>query len=201
MKKKFDIKKNKYLMALAGTWVGCILFIGAGYGILHLPKKEVLAQVQRQYAESKEQLEIAQMATEPATCQKIEQRCEETIQSIRQYSVPQNNVTGVVFEIGKIANELGLAEFSSKNQKMQGFPTIEKDSTVTEAWLEVEFKGTFQRFIQFVNQLEQGTPVVFIENIVIRRDENSQSNNDVKMKLSFLTTEGKTDSVASANPR
>ena len=201
MKKKFDIKKNKYLMSLAGTWAGCILFIGAGYGLLHLPKKEVLAQVQRQYTESKEQLETAQMATDPAICQKSKQRCEETTQSIGRYSVPQENVMGVVFEIGKIANELALSEFSSKNQKTQGYPTVGKDAVVTEAWLEVEFKGTFQRFVQFVNRLEQGTPVVFIENVEIRRDENSQNKNDVKMQLSILTTEDKPHSVASANPR
>ncbi len=201
MKKKFDIRKNKYLMSLAGTWAGCILVIAAGYYMLHVPKKEVLAQVRRQYTESKEQLEIAQMATEPAICEKVKKQCEEATQSISRFSVHQDNVTSVVFEIGKIANELGLSQFSSKNQRAQSYPTVGKDSTITEAWLEVEFDSSFLRFVQFINRLEQGTPVVFIEDIVIRRDENSQNSNQVKMQLSFLTTEDKARSVASANPR
>ncbi len=201
MKTLSDIKGNKYLMSLIGTWAGCILLIGAGYYLLHMPKKDVLMQVGRQYSESKELLETAQMATRDDICQKIKQSSEETAQKITNFSVSQDDITGLVFEIGKIANELGLAEFSSKNQREQSYPTVGKDSMVTEAWLEVEFKSSFCQFAQFVNRLERGAPAVFVEKTFIRRDESGMQKHDVKLWLSFLTTKEGYGSVAIANPR
>ena len=201
MKTKVDIKHNKYKIYLTGTWVGCILLIGAGYFVFHLPKKGQLVQVQRQYTESQDQLTIANKATQDDIRQQAEQCFEDTANMINKYSVPQDNITGVVFEIGKIANELGLSEFSSKNQKAQNLSTLGDSKVVSEAWLEVEFESSFLKFAQFVNRLEQETPVVFIEKIVVRRNENSQKNSDVKMELSFLTTESKVNSVAVTNPQ
>ena len=198
---KVDIKHNKYKICLIGIWVGCVLLIGAGYFVFHLPKKSQLVQIQRQYTESQDQLTIANKATRDDVRQQAEQNFEDTANMINRYSIPCDNVTGVVFEIGKIANELGLSEFSSKNQKAQSLSTLGDSKVVSEAWLEVEFESSFLKFVQFVNRLEQETPVVFVEKITIRRNEGVQTNSDVKMELSFLTTENKVDSVAVANPQ
>ena len=198
---KIDIKNNKYQSYLIGTWVGCFLLIGAGYFFLHVPKKSQLVRVQQQYTESNDQFTIANKATRDDIRQEMNRCFEDTANMINRFSVPQDNITGVVFGIGKIANELGLSEFSSKNQKAQSLSTLGDSEDVSEAWLEVEFESSFLKFAQFVNRLEQETPVVFIEKVVLRRNENGQKNNDVKMELSFLTTESKINSVAVANPQ
>jgi len=200
LKMKINMKHNKYKICLIGTWIGCALLMGAGYLIFQMPKKGQLIQVQRQYNESRDQLTIADRATDNEVLQKAKQSFEDTAEKINNYSIPRDNITGIVFEIGKIAGDLGLSGFSSKNQKNQNLSTLADSKIVTEAWLEVEFESSFLQFVQFVNRLEQETPVVFVEEVTIRRNEKDH-NNDVKMELSFLTTENEIDSVAVAAPQ
>lgn len=197
---KIDIKNNKYQRYLVSIWVGCFLLIGAGYFIFHLPKKGQLIQVQRQYTESQDQLTIANKAGRDDIRQQMKQSFEETANMISRFSVPRDNITGLVFEIGKIANELGLSQFSSKNQRNQSVSTLGDSEVVSEAWLEVEFQSSFLKLTQFVNRLEQETPVVFIEKVTLQRDDSGHNKNKVKLELSFLATEGKNNSVAITTP-
>lgn len=202
MKKKRDIKISKYTTFLVGTWVGCLLLLGAGYLFFHLPQKEIMGQVRRQFTESNERREIAEMASQDGVRQKIQQRYEEVDHKINCFSVSKDNMTSLVFEIGKMAGELGLSEFSSKNLNSRNVSTVKKSQIVTEQWLAIEFNASFEQFAQFVNRLEKSTPVVFVEKMMIRRADKGQKKHEVKMELSFLATnEKKPHSVAMSNPR
>lgn len=195
MKKK--LKMTKYTVWLAIVWCACFLLIGAGYLLFQVPKQASLAQIERQYNESREARELAEMAAKDTVLQKARQRLEEMQQTISALSLPEDNVTGFVFEIGKIAGELKLSDFSSKNMKNQTVSTVEKSKHVTEAWLEVEFKGSFEQIAQFVNRLEQSCPAVYVEDLVINRDEVQHKYHEVTMELSFLaTTDPKKRAVA-----
>ncbi|MBL7214929.1 MAG: hypothetical protein ISS71_04550 [Phycisphaerae bacterium] len=199
MKMKIDLKNSTYLVSLIAVWGGVFLVLIACYFIFDLPQKEMLAQVQRQHTESKDMLLLANKATRQDIQDQMKRHFEEVDETVRRFSVPQDNTTGVVFEIGKIANELGLSEFSSKNQRVRDLSTLGENQEVTEAWLKVEFKSSFLNFAQFVNHLESQTPTVFIEQITLRRNENDLREHDVKMELSFLVTQNQTDSVAMAD--
>ncbi|MHC4926810.1 MAG: hypothetical protein ACYTER_05690 [Planctomycetota bacterium] len=197
MKTKQKIKITKYTASLAIIWGACLLLIGVGYMFFQLPQQTTLAQIERQYDESRQAYELAETAGSESIRQKAQQQMEEVQQTIDALSLPEGNVTGLVFQIGKIADELELADFSSKHIKNQSVSTVEKSKHVNEAWLEVEFKGSFEQFAQFVNRLEQSTPAVYVEDLRIVRDNHEHKYHEVKIELSFLaTTNPKKRSVA-----
>ena len=202
MKNKKKIKITRYTAALVATWAGCLLLLAGGYLFFHLPQKEILAQAQRQYNESNQIRELADMASQDNVISKAQQRCEGLCDQIHRYSLPQKSITDLVFEIGKMAGEVGLSDFSSKNQNNRNVSTVTKSDIVTEGWLAVEFNATFEQFLRFVNRLETTEPVVFVETLMINRATNGQEKHEVKMELSFLATTGEDKySVATASPR
>lgn len=199
MNMKINIHNNKYLVSLITTWVLSTLVLAGCYYLFHLPKKEMLKQVRRQYDESNELAAIANKAVQQDTQEQIIQRCRTADQMIARFAVPQENTTGLVFEIGKVAGELGLSEFASKNPKAQYHSTLPKDTDVTEAWLELEFKTSFIKFAQYVNRLERQKPTVFIEKMALRKTDDNPREIEVRMELSFLVTQNKKSSVAMAD--
>ncbi len=202
MKNKKKIKITRYTAFLAATWAGCLLLLGGGYLFFHLPQKEILAQAERQFRESNEIREIADMASQDSVIQNAQQRCDEVCEQIHHYSLPEKSITNLVFEIGKMAGEIGLSDFSSKDHNNRNVSTVTKSDIVTEGWLAVEFKASFEQLLQFVNRLETAEPVVFVETLMVSRGTNGQKIHEVKMELSFLATTGEGNySVASAPPR
>ncbi len=186
MKKSHTKKITKFKLFLAVLWAACLLLLGAGILFFHLPQKEVLARIESQFNESRQQREVADLASRETVRQKAQQQLDEVQHQIQQYSLPTDDVTALVFEIGKKAAELGLSDFSSKQLDLQKLSTVEKSKHLTEAWLQVEFEASYEQFLQFVNRLEQSTPVVFVEDLVIRRADQGKAKHKVKMELSFL---------------
>lgn len=202
MNKKIDLKNNKCLLSLIVVWTISVALLTICYFVFHLPKSQALGKVLRQYQESREQRLLAEKAAQQDVRERLERRFTETEQIVRHFSVPQENMTGLVFEIGKIANELGLAEFSSKNQNMKNLSTLQENPEVTEAALKVEFRSSFLKFAQFVNRLERQNPAVFIERVTLRRNEENKREHTVTMELSFMVTkdqDGQNDAVAMAD--
>lgn len=196
---KSKIKLSRYTIATATVWAVSAVVLGGGYFLLHLPQKTELLQVNNQYAESQTALEQAQLAACDKTKSKQKQRSEEVSQLISSFSTQQDTVTELVFEIGRIANELRLSEFSSKNQKQKNYSTVGKSKLVSEIWLDVDFQATFAQFAQFVNRLECHSPVVFVEEVSFRRGSQDGKGHKASLQLSFLAeTRAKNKKVAVA---
>ncbi len=202
MKTKEDSKKNKYWIAVGAVWAAGLVLLGAGFFLLHQPRKDILENVRRQHAESNDLAMIARKAARSDVQEQLQQRLDETEQAVRQYSVPQDSTNGLVFEIGKIANELGLAEFSSKNQSVKKASATDKKGKekeeLTEAWLRVEFRASFLQFAQFINRLERQAPTVFVETMTLVRNDSDPARHDVRMELSFLVRQTQSPSIAFA---
>jgi hypothetical protein len=199
MKTKIDLKKKTYGLWLTAAWGAGFLVLAACYFMLHLPQKDKLAKVRRQYAESQEMVLIARKAAQPDVRDRLQQRFEDAGQAVRHFSVPQEKTTGLVFEIGKIANDVGLSAFSSKNQPIRDFSTLGESQQVTEASLKVEFASSFLKLAEFINRLERQTPAVFVEQMTLRRNEEGGAEHRVRMDLSFMVTHNQSQSVAAAN--
>ncbi len=197
--KKLDLKKNWYWLSVMGAWGLGFLIVVVCYYTLHLPQKEMLLQVRRQADESRDMLVIAQRATRQDMRQEAQQQLLETEEAVNHFSVPRLHTTALVFEIGKIANDLELSEFASKNQPFRDIPTIRDSETVSEDWLKLEFNASFPEFAQFINRLERQTPTVFVERLTLRRSEDDRLDHDVKMDLSFIVTQDKNNSLAMAD--
>ena len=184
------IKLNRYIIVTAAVWIFSVIALGGGYLLFGASQKSELVQLKNQCAESQTVLEQAQLAAQDQTKAKQKQQCEEIGQLISGFSTQQDAVTELVFEIGRIANELRLSGFSSKNQKQQNYSTVGKSKLVSEVWLNVDFQATFEQFAQFLNRLECHSPVVFVEEVSFRRGSQDAHNHTTSLQLSFLAETG-----------
>ena len=193
------IKLSRYTIVMAAIWAVSAVVLGGGYVLLYLPQQAELLQVTNQCNESQIALEQAQLAGQDQTRVKQQQQFEEVSQLISGFSTQEDSVTELVFEIGRIANELRLSEFSSEDQRQENYPTVGKSKLVSEVWLKVDFEATFEQFAQFLNRLERHDPVVFVEVVSFRRGTRDANEHKASLKLSFLAeTEAKNKKVAAA---
>lgn len=185
---KSKIKLSRYQIVVAAVWVGTGLILGSGYFLFHVPQQSELLQLTSECAESQVILEQAQLAGREETKIKQQQRREEVDKLLSALSIPQDAVTELVFEIGRIAtNDLRLFDFSSQNQQQKSYPTVGKSKLVSEVWLKVDFQATFEQFASFMNRLECHEPVVFVEEVSFRRATGDSLGHTVSLELSFLT--------------
>jgi hypothetical protein len=183
---KPNIKLGKYAIVTLAAWAVSVVVVGAGHVLFYQPQKAELAQVRKQFSESQTELENAQLAAQDQVKEKMKLRCEETSRLISEFSTKPDKMTELVFQVGQIANDLRLAEFSSKNEKRKDKSTVEKSKTLDESWLNVEFFATFNQFSEFINRLERHCPVVFIEEVAFRRGTSRAKGHTASLRLSFL---------------
>ena len=170
-----------------------------GFLFLKAPQDAVLSQLRIQYQESKDRAEQAQLAANPESRTKLMERSDHSAKLIDTFSTGQGAVTSLVFDIGELADELSISDFSSKALEAGGYSTVGKSKSVDESWLGVEFAGSFDQFVKYINELERNEPVVFVEKILFLRGTEGSVSHQVKMDLSFLTqTKKLTDSIAMA---
>lgn len=183
---KLKTKLSRYTLSAIAIWALCAVLTAAGYGLFYAPKNAEVTRLKSQYGQIQDELDHAQAAAQPDTRMTLQQQFEEKEQLIGCFSTEQNAETELVFEIGQIASELGLREFSSKQEDQQTHPTV-KDG-LEEEWLSVEFYSTFEQFAQFINRLERNCPVVFVEKVFLRRSKEGVDGkgHDVSLMLSFL---------------
>jgi len=186
-------KISKYAIVTLAVWGASVVVSGMGYFLFCSPQKIELARLQNQYSESQEELELAQLAGLDQTKAKMTLRSEEVDRLISDFSTGPDKMTELVFQVGQIANELHLSEFSSKNEKKKDQSTVAKSSTLDEGWLNVEFFATFNQFAQFINRLERHCPAVFVEEVSFRRATSSSKGHSVSLRLSFLAEKETSD--------
>jgi hypothetical protein len=192
-------KYNRYLIATAAIWLFSLLVVGGGYLMFYRPQNVELVRTTNQYEESQKAMEEAKLASQQPIKAKQKQKYEDVLQLISGFSTQQDLATELVFEIGRIANELRLIDFSSKTNGKQNYSTVGQSKRVSEAWLDVDFFANFEQFAEFINRLESNSPVVFVEEIAFRRGSRDDKGNKVSLKLSFLTeTDENNTKVASA---
>jgi len=192
-------KLSRYTAALGAVWTACLILLAAGYILFYAPQKANLIGLQTQYRQSCIELDEAKLAASAETRESMQARYEQQNQLIADFSTDADAETELVFQVGQIASQLQLGEFSSKHLKQKSHSTVDKSKILKEGWLEIECSATFEQFAQFVNQLERNHPVVFIEEVYFRRSPENNEGHDVKLQLSFLLkTETNKSAVAMA---
>lgn len=195
MKKKIAL--SKYKMTVIAFWGGAAAVMFAAYFFLKAPQDAALSQLRVQFGESRDRADYARLAAVPESRTKLLERYEKSAKMMETFSTRQDAVTGLVFDIGEHADALSLGDFSSKAMDGSGYSTVAKSTVVTEGWLSVEFQGTFEQFVKYINELERNQPVVFLEKISFRRGTEGPASHQVTMDLSFLTqTKKLTEPVA-----
>ena len=196
---KLNKKYSRYIIATVAVWLVSVITLGGGYCFFYVPQAVELARITNQCTQSQTALEEAQLAAKDEVKAKQKQRYEDMSKLMSGFSTQQDAATELVFEIGRIANELRLWDFANKSDGKQNYSTVGKSKVISEAWLDVDFQADFEQFAEFINRLECHNPVVFVEEIAFKRGPKGDKGHKVSLQLSFLTeTTEQNKKVASA---
>ncbi|MCE5185498.1 MAG: hypothetical protein LLF76_05175 [Planctomycetaceae bacterium] len=190
---------TRYQKILAGEWIAAGALLCAGTVCFYLPQHETLRQMQAQYKETAQQADLAQKAASEKTRLELEQQNQKVTSQLGVFTIPDEQVSSLVFEVGRMAGQLNLAEFSSKS--INSGPEDKSGTGLRESWLAVEFAGTYEQFARFVNLLERNKPAIFVEKVVVSRDSGNRQGCKYQMELSILTTSSKTPALALAGSK
>lgn len=192
MGKKINWTLTRFQKTALSVWAGAGVLLIAGFFAVYLPQHRALGQINQKYIESGKQAQLAQKAAAEDTRKQLEICTRQTAEQLGAFTIPSDQISSLVFDIGRMAGELNLAGFASKSIDAQQ-PLSDKKKAkplLSEAWLSVEFQGSYQQFANFVNRLERSSPVVFVEKVFVTRQRQETEGCQFTMELSILTTTG-----------
>jgi hypothetical protein len=186
---------KKYGLSVGGTW-GIWLILSAGIYFLVLgPQNILMARLQKEFAASNEDYILAQKAGRPESRAGMEQKLRDVNLKTAYFVVPPEKSSGLILQISQLAAKHQVQGFTSKT--VSGSSTARKNdkSRVAESWLELEFSGSFPQIASFLNSLERNEPVVFIENLHLRRNTQADNLPTATVQISYFTEKPKTEST------
>lgn len=182
---------KKYGLSVGGTWGVWLVLTAVIYVLTLGPQNTLMARLQKEFVFSNEDYGLAQTAGRPQTKASMEQKLKALNQKTAYFVVPPDNAAQLILQISQLAAKNNLQDFTTK--MVNSFATSKQNDTsnIVEAWLELEFTGSFPQMAAFINALERNDPVVFIENINLRRGTQANALPSASIQISYFT--GKPD--------
>lgn len=193
MRMQRRLKLNRYQKTAAAVWACSVILMIIGLFGYYLPQHHQLVSLEKRHRESQEEAELAQKAANEQTQRNLNEQKQTATAQLNAFTIPCDQVSGLVFEVGRIAGQLNLAGFSSKSVSVQSTGKSDIKSLISEAWLSVKFAGSYEQFARFVNLLERNSPAIFVEKVLVQRGTKDISECTFEMELSILMSTGPGD--------
>ena len=163
--KKIKRTYTAYQKSLALVWAASFVSVVAGILVFYMPQRKSLTDIQKRYNQSCQKADTVMEALSDNSRTKLKTQTEQAASQLNDLTIPADKVSSLVFEIGRMANQLNLKDFASKNINDQNKKDKAKTSskTISESWLSAEFRGSYEQFARFVNLLERNSPAIFVE--------------------------------------
>ena len=100
--------------------------------------------------------------------------------------MPAEQHDRIVFEISRLANSFGLADYAGKNRQDVWNTDEDEEVKVQRMWMTITFKAPFQQFAAFLNAMERNVPAVFIESAGIERSRENPNQHRAKLLIAFF---------------
>ncbi len=182
---------KKYGLSVGGTWGVWLILTAVIYVLTLGPQNALMARLQKEFVSSNEDYSLAQTAGRPETKANMEQKLKDLGQKTAYFVVPPDNAAQLILQISQLAAKNNLQDFTTKRARSFADSKQDDTSSITEAWLELELNGSFPQIAAFINALERNDPVVFIENINLRRGAQANALPSASIQISYFT--GKPD--------
>lgn len=191
---------KKYITTSAIIWAACCALFVLIYVLVLSPQKETLNAKKALIAKSDRDFTIATDAFTGATKQRLDKQIRQIREKIDPFASVGGDSSKLAVDLGQIANSLNVTGFSSKGQHEQSVTTLPQCKALGADYIYVSFKGNFNQFARFVNELERHKPVVFVDKFTISRSEQGSFANDIMMVLAvFVCPQGGINANSVAN--
>ena len=177
---------KKYFIFLGITYTLFILIASSVIFLVIGPQNKKLTEITRIAGEVKQQYEAANMSSVRQVQEQMLQRLEEKKQQLADMVIDSDKSASLTFDIGQIANQLEVQEFTSKRKDSQSQKILDGCDSLGETWIDISFEGSFLQFARFINSLERNTPVVFVEKFSIKRSLNDEDMPEIDLGVAFF---------------
>jgi len=184
---KQNSRLKKYGLSVGGAWGIWLVLTAVIYFLALGPQNILMARIQKEFVSSNEDYSLAQMAGRPETKANMEQKLKKLSEKTEYFVVPPDNTPGLILQISQLAAKNQLKDFTTKMVSSYSASKQNDTSNITEAWLELEFTGSFPQMAAFINALERNEPVVFIETINLRRGTQENTPPSASIQISYFT--------------
>ncbi len=177
-------KKHFKLVAL--VWASCFVLSLLIYMMVLVPQREHKKQIDQQLAEKEKMYETILKINQRETRALMNKEMEQLRDKLKDFVAAPEDLAGLTFDIGQIANDIKISSFSIKPQS-----NLEnRGSTnqyICENQMRVSFKADFNKFAAFLNAMERHRPVIFVDKFEITQaDQHDDLVSKVSMNLSVF---------------
>jgi hypothetical protein len=151
--------------------------------IVIAPQGGCKKQIGQQLAEKKQMYEAIIKINQQETQTRLNNQMAEWRDNLKEFVAAPEELAGLTFDIGQIANDIKLDSFSIKPQGDRESQNVSNNKYVCENKINVDFKANFNKFAAFLNAMERHRPVIFVDKFAITRAGQDDLVNQVSIDL------------------
>ncbi len=177
---------KKYLKVSALIWIICLVAFVLSYFLLIGPQNDTKKNIETKLVQSKEEYQMAQIASRPETKVLINEEIGGLKNKLDDFVIDYKSAGDLTFDISKIANDCSLTSFSIQSKDIDMINETSDPNNVYEKNFKVSFIAGFEEFAVFLNILERHKPVLFVNEFMLSRQNNSNTDFQVTIDLAAL---------------
>jgi len=177
---------RKYVKVGALIWAVCFIVLLLSYLVVLMPQERIRRMTETKLTDTKILAQSAKEAAREENKNLLLDQLSDSSEKLKNFVIEQENFANLTFDIGRVSSEVELNSFSSNFTG--GERTIKTDNYkhIIARHIKVNFNSSFNKFAIFLNTLESGRPVFFIDTFSIARSGESDSGHKVNMELAVL---------------
>ena len=172
---------KKFLVTIGILWVMAVAAFGGLYFLLLSPQQEAIRIVDEKLAQKAEELEKYRAVGLPHVRIERDKRIATMSANLGQYVANPEDLDRLAFNISRIANEIGVKAFASKELGQKSYAEMPNYDYIGFSGTSVSFVGTFYQLALFVNALERHEPVVFLDELTISQVPRLENANEIQI--------------------
>ncbi|MGD0784872.1 MAG: hypothetical protein ABR969_03555 [Sedimentisphaerales bacterium] len=177
---------KKYVKSAALAWVSCFLLFFLIYLILVAPQRTSREQINRQLTEKKQTLDAVLKISQKDVQVQLNEQMGQWRSKLKGFVANHEDMVGLTFDLGQIANEIKVDLFSVKVQDNRDSKEIPGCQYIGANQISIRFKADFNKFAAFLNAVERHRPVIFVDKFTISHDNPDDLTCLVNMDLSVF---------------
>jgi len=177
---------KKYFKLVALVWASCFILFLFIYMIVVAPQRECKKQISQQLAEKKQMYEAILKINQQEPQIQLNKQMGQWRDKVKDFVAAPEDLAGLTFDMGQIANNIKLDSFSVKTQGNRESQDVPDCQYICENRINVNFKANFNKFAAFLNAMERHRPVIFVDKFKIAHSDQDDSVSQVSMDLSVF---------------
>jgi len=177
---------KKYFTTTALVWTCFFIVLFAVYLSLLAPQKNLISLRQKDLTEKITEYNSYNASDSDESRAELNQKLEQLNERLSCFVAEPNDLVNLKFNISRMADEIGVAAFSSRRTDTELYSLIPDCNHIGLAEIAIEFRSSFSKLAMFINALERHKPFIFVNEFAISQSGKADSEHPSSMLLSIF---------------